>query len=135
MATYIEKNLSNGEVVCNQVKTHWSGYVLPLIITVLGLTFPIVTLFGIYLILSLYTTQHAITNKRVVSKKGIISISTSEAQMKQIESVNIEIGVLDRILGGGCVVITMTGGKVLKLKNIDNPVKVKQNITELLEAQ
>ncbi|EOX4252476.1 PH domain-containing protein [Vibrio cholerae] len=135
MATYIEKNLSVGENVRRQVKTHWSGYVLPLLITLFGLTFPLVTLFGIYLILSLYTTEHAISNKRVVSKKGIISISTSEAQMKQIESVNIEIGVLDRILGGGCVVITMTGGKVLKLKNIDNPAKVKQNIMELLEAQ
>ncbi|ENM5839479.1 PH domain-containing protein [Vibrio mimicus] len=135
MATYIEKNLSNGEVIVKQVKTHWSGYILPLIITVLGLTFPLVTLFGIYLILSLYSTEHAISTKRVVSKKGIISIKTCEAQLKQIESVNIEIGVLDRLMGGGSVVITMTGGKLLKLKNIDSPVKVKQDIMELLEAQ
>ncbi|EPO2880101.1 PH domain-containing protein [Vibrio cholerae] len=140
MATYIEKNLSSGENVRKQVKAHWTNYIATLffaLLTVSCFTVDVgvgllVALFTIYMYLRVYLTQYALTNKRIVLRRGVVTLKTDECQLTQIESANIKIGVLDRIFGGGSVVITMTGGKRLTLKNVDSPASLKSEIMDTI---
>jgi uncharacterized membrane protein YdbT with pleckstrin-like domain len=54
--------------------------------------------------------EFAITNKRVIIKTGLISRKTFEMNHSKIESVNVDQGIVGRILGYGTVRIVGSGG-------------------------
>ena len=54
-----------------------------------------------------WITEIAVTDRRVIYKRGLISRTTSEMHMDKIESVNVEQSILGRILDFGEV--TMRG--------------------------
>ena len=103
MGSYIESALTKGENIVYQGKTSiWS--LVPLI--VLGLLF--VGFFGIGLLfwaaaaIRYFTTELAITNKRVIAKFGLISRSTIEINIHKIESIQVNQGILGRIFNFRC---------------------------------
>ena len=142
--SYIKTNLNAGE----KLKYHSRISVKPLII---NYSFSIIVCFisgyvitdwflGLFIVLialviltpfaliAYYGQEFGVTGKRVVSKKGIISRSVSEMNLSSIESVNVNQGILGRILNFGSLKISGRGTTAVDFANIDDPVKVRKLI-------
>ena len=87
---YINDSLSNGEEIKELFKLHWFSKIPMIIWFVLAIpTLGITLLFAIFEWLRLRSTEHGVTNKRVIFKKGIISRKSEEMKIASIETVEI----------------------------------------------
>lgn len=130
--SYIEDSLSTGERVENIFKLHWTAWIFVYIWGLLGLiTFGLTWPVAIYEFLRLKYLEQGVTNKRVILKKGIISRRSEEMKLTSIETVEIEQGVIGRMLGYGTVKITGRGTSDLMFKRIDDPIQVKRQIESI----
>lgn len=58
----------------------------------------------------LKTNELAITNQRIIGKKGLISRETVELKYEKIESISVMQSILGRISKFGTIVVRGTGG-------------------------
>ena len=79
-------------------------------------------------IFTYYGSDFAVSNKRVISKKGIVSRNVSEMNLDSIESVNLDQNVLGRLLNFGTIKIYGRGTSSVIFIGIDEPVKVRKLI-------
>jgi len=142
--SYIKTNLNNNE----KLKFHSRISLKPIIINyltiiivsffvgygitdfVLGLTISTIC-FIVYLpfvLIAYFGSEFGVTGKRVISKKGIISRNASEMNLSSIESVNVDQGIIGRILDFGTLKISGRGTTTVDFENIDGPVKVRKLI-------
>lgn len=87
------------------------------------------TLYGLVQILLLNSIEMGTTNKRVILKRGFISVSTDEMRLSAIEGVEVEQSIMGRILGFGNVEISGRGASKMLFKAIDDPKEVRKNIS------
>jgi uncharacterized membrane protein YdbT with pleckstrin-like domain len=126
---YIEQSLSAGEKIEGIFKLHWTAWIPFWIWVLLAIPTIGITLFvALYVYLRLKYQEQGVTNKRVVLKRGIIGRQTEEMKLKSIETVEIDQGVLGRMLGFGTVKITGRGVSDILFKGIDDPMAVKRVI-------
>jgi len=144
--SYIKANLNSGEKINNFTKPSikpvivqtvillpvifFSSYVIfegATIASVIG-TVLIVGLILVFEMIKIYVSEFAITNKRVISKLGLISRDVEEMNLKSIESVNLKQGVIGRILNVGNIVISGRGSSQVIFKEVDDPVAVRKKI-------
>lgn len=78
----------------------------------------------------MFTSEFAITNKRIIIKVGLISRRTLEMNLNKIESVNVDQGILGRILGYGTIVVIGTGGTREPFASISNPIEFRKRFQE-----
>ena len=78
-----------------------------------------------------WTTERALTSRRLIVKVGFISRSTEEISCNRIEEVNLNQSILQRILGSGDIRVTGTGSGEVVMKNIDDPLGVQRKINEV----
>jgi uncharacterized membrane protein YdbT with pleckstrin-like domain len=127
--SYIETSLSEGEKVVKLFRLHWTARLwLALWIVLILPTFGIALLLAIYEWLRLRTLEFGVTNKRVILKKGIIGRQPEEMKIGSIETVEIDQGVLGRILGYGDVKVTGRGISDVVFRRMDDPMAVKRHI-------
>ena len=122
--SYLEESLSDGEKVVAVFRQHWITKLWLVLCILLIVTIPI----AIYEWLRLRTMEHAVTNKRVVFKQGIISRQTEEMKIGSIETVEIDQGIWGRILGFGDIKVTGKGISDVVFRTIDDPMEVKRQI-------
>lgn len=133
MASYIQESLSSDERVEAVFPPHWAVWI-PIGIWIL-LALPTL---GLTLIpaglryLSVKSTEHGLTNKRVIIKTGFISRKTQEMRLAAIETVEIDQGVIGRILGFGAVKVTGVGISEVVLRNIADPMSVKRRVESMI---
>ena len=84
MGSYVNSNLISGEQVIYETKLHWITFV-----SLKG----ILTLF-IAPLIAYFTSEFAITNKRLIIKTGFISRNTFEMNHSKIESVNVNQSIV-----------------------------------------
>lgn len=144
MSKYVEQTLLTGETVLLEtriaLRKYWFNFILGAFLIVLGL----IGLFAIpmdqgsllysaiYLVpaallivppvLRYFTSELALTNKRVIAKIGIISLRTIELGLERIESIRVEQGLFGRLLNYGTLVVVGTGGSREPIPNIPSPV-------------
>ena len=144
--SYIKANLNSGEKINNFTKPSikpvivqtvillpvifFSSYVIfegatiaSVIVTVL-----IVGLILVFEMIKIYVSEFAITNKRVISKLGLIRRDVEEMNLKSIESVNLKQSIIGRILNYGSIVISGRGSSQVTFKDIDDPVQIRKKI-------
>ena len=134
MASYIETNLIKDELIKYEGKTSiWS--LLPQII--LGFVFiwvyGIGILFWISAAIKYYTTELAVTNKRVVAKFGLIRRDTVEMNIPKIESLRVEQSFLGRIFNYGSILISGAGNPQAPIPGISDPLRFKNRYFEIQE--
>lgn len=122
--SYIDESLSTGEEVSARFKLHWVTHIPMVLWLLLVITFP----FAIYEYLRLRYTEQGVTNKRVIFKTGIISRKSEEMKLASIETVEIDQGVIGRILGYGSVKVTGRGASDVLFRLVDDPMAVKRAI-------
>jgi uncharacterized membrane protein YdbT with pleckstrin-like domain len=75
-----------------------------------------------------YSTDIAVTDRRVIYKRGLISRRTIEMNVSKIETVDVEQGPLARLLGYGDVIIRGTGGTFEPLRYVGEPIALRNAI-------
>ena len=76
-----------------------------------------------------WTTEIAVTNRRVIYKTGLISRRTVEMNMDKVESVDVAQDIFGRILNYGTVLIRGTGASLEPLPTIATPLALRNAIT------
>jgi hypothetical protein len=76
-----------------------------------------------------WVTEIAVTNRRVIYKKGFIRRRTNEMNMDKVESVQVDQSILGRMLNYGTVTILGTGEGFETLRTIADPIKLRNCIT------
>jgi uncharacterized membrane protein YdbT with pleckstrin-like domain len=130
--SYIEDSLSTGEKVEALFRLHWFAWVPMWTWIVLGIpTVGLTWFIALYEFLRLRFTEQGVTNKRVISKTGIISRKTEEMKLTSIETVEIDQGVWGRIFGFGTIKVTGRGISDVVYRRIDDPMAVKRQIESI----
>jgi uncharacterized membrane protein YdbT with pleckstrin-like domain len=120
MGRYVNSVLIKGEHVVYETELHWIIY------------FSFRALFTLWLspLIRRATSEFVITNKRVIVKTGLIRRKSLEMNLQKIESVNVEQGIMARILGYGTVTIVGTGGTRESFTNIRKPLMFRKKFQE-----
>ena len=79
-----------------------------------------------------WTTEIAVTNHRLIFKRGLFSRSSADLQLRAIEQVGLEQGVVARLLNMGRVQIHGTGVDDVHLPAIADPVALQRSIQEAM---
>ena len=76
-----------------------------------------------------WVTEIAVTNRRVIYKKGLIRRQTNEMNMDKVESVQISQSILGRMLDYGDVTILGVGKSEEKIPTVSSPLSFRSAIT------
>jgi len=93
----------------------------------------LVALFGLFHLLGRFmtraTTEFAVTDHRVVVKRGFIARHTIEMNLDKVESVDVDQSVLGRIFNFGAVTIHGVGARWDPIGGIAEPLRFRNAIT------
>ena len=76
-----------------------------------------------------WITEFAITDRRVIAKRGFIMRKTAEMNMDKIESVQVDQSVLGRLLDYGTVTVVGTGQGLEPIQRVASPIAFRNAIT------
>ncbi|MBA3661620.1 MAG: PH domain-containing protein [Gammaproteobacteria bacterium] len=125
--TYLDRNLIAGEEILFRTKKHHIIFFLPFVWFCLCFYFtyfmwqnPILAklifvpwtmaaLFFSYVLLEYFTSEFAVTNKRVMMREGFFYRHTTEMRLATISQVNVEQSLLGQLLNYGIVAINAFG--------------------------
>jgi uncharacterized membrane protein YdbT with pleckstrin-like domain len=75
------------------------------------------------------TTEFAVTDRRIIFKRGLLQRHTVEMSKGRIASVDVDQSITGRILGYGTVTLHIPGGGIEPLRNISNPFAFRSHVT------
>lgn len=151
-----KKLLSDGEHVVLSVRTHGKALIAPvavLILVVAGVltaamlqpgnsrwslvaavvAVPVLILWVLIPFLRWTTSTYTVTNRRLITRHGIITRTGRDIPLFRINDVAYEKGLLDRILGCGTLIISdATENAGVVLPDVPNVERVHLQITDLL---
>lgn len=81
-------------------------------------------------LITYYTSEFVITNKRIMIKTGFISRNTFEMNHSKIESINVHQSILGRIWGYGTIIIMGTGSTREPFAAICDPLTFRRKFLE-----
>lgn len=76
-----------------------------------------------------WTTEFAITSRRIIYKRGFIWRRTIEMQMDKVESVDVHQSILGRILNFGTITVRGVGVGIEPLPKIAAPIEFRHHVT------
>jgi uncharacterized membrane protein YdbT with pleckstrin-like domain len=149
--SYVKRVLQPGEVIRHTASIHWIVY-WPGALFILaalaaygyaelaahGSTFwqvvaALLAVIGLVLLLpewfTWWTTEIAVTDRRIIYKEGFIRRDTVEMHMDKVESVDVEQSIFGRIFNYGNVIVKGTGTGFEPLKMIAAPLDLRNHIT------
>lgn len=74
------------------------------------------------------TTELVLTDRRIITKRGLISRDTVEMNLSKVESVRVNQGLLGRVLNYGDVTVIGTGASLEPLRGIANPLELRKQL-------
>ena len=120
MGSYVHNNLISGEQVIYEARLHW----------IIFLSLRCVFSLLILPLIDRWTSEFAITNKRVIMKVGLIRRKALEMNLSKIESVNVDQTIMGRILGYGTITVIGTGGTRESFARISKPMEFRRVFQE-----
>jgi uncharacterized membrane protein YdbT with pleckstrin-like domain len=150
--SYVTRVLQPGETVRHTASLHWIFYWRGLLLCLVALVLFVLRredggflhwaeVIGAWLFLAgglillgeawfrWWTTEIAVTDRRVIYKTGFIQRKTTEMHMDKVESVEIRQSVLGRLLDYGDVEIRGVGIGLEPLRAIAAPLALRNHIT------
>ena len=76
------------------------------------------------------STEFAVTTQRVIIKVGLIRRNTVEVLLTKVEGVQVDQGILGRMLDFGTIRVTGTGGTKEPFKLIRRPMQLRQHVQD-----
>jgi uncharacterized membrane protein YdbT with pleckstrin-like domain len=74
-------------------------------------------------------TELAVTDQRVLFKRGLLARHTIEMNRSKVESVDVDQSLAGRIIGYGTVTLRGTGGSLEPMAGIGHPLTLRSHIT------
>lgn len=99
-----------------------------------GLLIFLAIIAGISQIIMFITSEFIITNKRVIVKIGLIRRKSIEVLLNKVEGIQVNQGILARILGYGTITVGGTGGTKDPFKNIRSPIEFRKKAQEQIAS-
>ncbi len=150
--SYVQKVLLPGERVVYETGLHWLVYgraILAFLVAAalavgsaytpsgappaLPILAALTALLGLLLLLIAAVrrlgTELAVTDQRVLFKRGVLSRHTIEMNRSKVESVDVDQSLLGRVLGYGTVTLRGTGGSLEPMAMIGRPLTLRSHIT------
>jgi len=146
---YIDKNLMQDENDLYQVKLHWAVFLGPIIwfiitiillasgseLVVIGVILLLIAIIhGLASLISYFTSEFGLTDKRVICKTGFIRRSSMEVLLSKVEGIQVKQGILGRIFGYGSITVTGTGGSQDPFRKIRAPIDCRKKVQEQISA-
>lgn len=78
------------------------------------------------------TTTYTMTNRRIITRRGILNKTGHDLPLRRINNVSYERGLTDRILGCGTLVFTTAAETPVSLPDVPEVERVHVQMTELL---
>lgn len=78
----------------------------------------------------LWTTEIGVTNQRFVYKRGWLWRTTQELQLRSVEEVNLEQGLLGRLFNFGRLELRGTGVDDIRLPSLADPVGLRKALQD-----
>lgn len=78
------------------------------------------------------TSSYTITDRRIITRHGIINKLGHDLPLRRINNVNYERSLTDRMLGCGTLILETAAGQPLRLPDVPDVERVHVTITELL---
>ena len=73
-------------------------------------------------------TEIAVTDRRIILKRGLIQRHTIEINMDKVESVDVDQSILGRIFDYGTVTVHGTGTGIEPLRNVSAPIALRNAV-------
>lgn len=125
---YIDESLAPGETVLARGKFP----VVMWVMTWLALIVFGIIIVGTYIffrnVIIMTTTDFAVTNRRVILKKGWLNRQTYELAVESVEGVTLHQSIWARLFGYGNVIVTGTGEAIIRFPAMANPVAFRRAI-------
>jgi uncharacterized membrane protein YdbT with pleckstrin-like domain len=148
--SFAENSLIAGEQIVYEGKLHWSVMLgpviggiffgLPGLMLLVGsagaglMSLTIAFIFIAYGMLKMKLTEMAITDKRILLKKGILGSRTIEVFLSKVEAITVDEPLLGKMLGYGTIVIRGTGGTQEPFAKVANPLEFKKRVQMIIDS-
>ena len=150
-----QKLLNDGESVVISTRTHPKALLVPLLWLIVALAVAVVVVgyvdndvvglvvwalaavvvvwFVLRPLLVWLTASYTVTNRRLITRTGVITRRGHDIPLSRISDVAYELGLVDRMLGCGTLVISdaSTNGRVL-LPDIPHVEETQRRLNQLL---
>jgi uncharacterized membrane protein YdbT with pleckstrin-like domain len=149
--SYVKRALQPDEQIRYVGKIHWVIYLPGLLMLALsiavylaslasqslrdlwlivaGLSFVVALLILLAAWFQSWTTEIAVTSKRIIYKRGFIRRRTIEMHMDKVESVDVAQSILGRLLNYGTITIRGVGVGIEPLPGIASPIEFRNHVT------
>jgi uncharacterized membrane protein YdbT with pleckstrin-like domain len=156
MASYVESVLASGEKIIHRASiSHWN-FALSYLIGVAFVAAGLAALFisnrrevfvgaavalaiGVVVLLAAAirraTTELVLTDRRIITKRGLISRDTVEMNLGKVESVHVNQSLLGRLLDYGDVTVVGTGASLEPLIGIARPLELRRKLGEVSQLR
>lgn len=148
---YTERSLIAGETILYKTGLHWIVLLGPAILSGLLALFAVASLFaklvvlgiifmtaaGVILnvaILSRNATEMAVTNKRILIKRGFLRRDSLELFLSKVETIGVNQGFLRRMFGYGTVIVKGTGGTNEPFVKVRAPLEFRRQVAIAQDA-
>ncbi|BCB25950.1 membrane protein [Sulfurimicrobium lacus] len=151
MSSYVDAVLAEGErIVYRASISHWKYFLSYLVGSLFvlsalgayiatentaGAALAMIALLlaaGLALILSAVvrrqTTELVLTDRRIITKRGLVSRDTVEINLNKVESLHVNQGLMGRILNYGDVTVVGTGASLEPLRGIARPLELRKKL-------
>jgi len=152
-----QRLLNDGETVVISTRTHPKALLRPLLWLVLALALAVVVdrlvdndvvgpaawilaalvilWFGVRPLLVWLTASYTITSRRLITRSGVLTRRGHDIPLSRISDVAYELGLVDRMLGCGTLIISdaSTNGRV-SLPDIPHVEETQRRLNQLLHS-
>ena len=80
------------------------------------------------------TTELVLTDRRIITKRGLVTRDTVEMNLNKVESVHVNQGLMGRILGYGDVTVVGTGASLEPLLGIARPLELRRKLGTIVDV-
>jgi uncharacterized membrane protein YdbT with pleckstrin-like domain len=131
VASYVDSVLISGETVMHRGHVSLWPHAWKILLGIVLLpAFGLGLVFLAWVWIVYKTTEIAITNKRIIAKFGFISRSTIEINLPKVESVQVDQGVLGRMLDYGTIIVSGAGTPNLSIPGAAEPLEFRKHFME-----
>jgi uncharacterized membrane protein YdbT with pleckstrin-like domain len=157
MSSYVESVLAEGErIVYRAAVSHWKfflSYLVGSLFVIIALGTYIATenhagaslamlaiplMIGLVVILSAVirrqTTELVLTDRRIITKRGLVARETVEMNLNKVESLHVNQGLMGRILDYGDVTVVGTGASLEPLRGIARPLELRKKLGGIVDV-
>ncbi len=80
------------------------------------------------------TTELVLTDRRIITKRGLVSRNTVEMNLNKIESLHVNQGLLGRIFNYGDVTVVGTGASLEPMRGITSPLELRKKLGTIAQV-